>query len=184
MTSTTGKVTIHCPACGQSDQVEKVSTLYLIGIGLNRQPGVAGAAPIQPNLADLPEGEYRRLARLLKPPASTRRLPLRALHPDLMITTFSLVILFFLFNIYISQPGNLLPILVLLGIGYAGYFWKRRSILARFEASQAAEHSAEQRVRQGIDRWMKLFYCARDGGVFEPGDETLLPAEELARLWE
>lgn len=184
MTSTTGKVAIQCPACGQSDQVEKVSTLYLIGIGLNRQPGVTDAAPIQPNLADLPEGEYRRLARLFKPPASTRRLPFRALHPDLVITTFSLVILFFLFNIYLSQPGNLLPILVLLGIGYASYFWKRRSILVRFETSQASQRATEQRVRQGIDRWMKLFYCARDGGVFEPGDETLLPAEELARLWD
>jgi hypothetical protein len=184
MTSTIGKVAIHCPSCGQSDQVEKVSTLYLIGIGLNRQPDVADAAPIQPNLADLPEGEYRRLARLFKPPASTRRLPFRSLHPDLMITTFSLVILFFLFNIYLSQPGNLLPVLILLGIGYTGYFWKRKSILLRFETSQASQRAAEQRVRQGIDRWMKLFYCARDGVVFEPGDKTPLPPEELARLWE
>ncbi len=184
MTSTPGPIAIHCPACGQSDQVEKVSTLYLVGIGLNRQPVVADAAPIRLNLANLPESEYHRLARLFKPPASSRRLPFRALHPDLVITTFSLVILFFLFNIYLSQPGNLLPILVLLGIGYAGYFWRRRSILARFEANLSAQRASEQRIHQGIDRWMKLFYCARDGGVFEPGDETLLPAEELARLWE
>ena len=29
-----------------------------------------------------------------------------------------------------------------------------------------------------FERWMKLYYCARDDGVFEPGSEALTPADQ------
>jgi hypothetical protein len=172
---------ICCPQCEQVDRVEKVSTIYLVGIGLKQQADIddAGAAPIKFKLADLPQTELRELARRLKPPASTKRLPSRPLHPDLIVITFSLIFPIFIYEIFISQQPLLLPVLVILTAVYGLYFWQRKKIVARFENRQAEQHAADGRVRQGIERWMRLYYCAKDDGVFIPGSEELIPADQM-----
>jgi hypothetical protein len=172
---------IQCPLCNQVDQVEKVSTIYLVGIGLKRQPVNSDieAAPIKFKLIDLSEVELRALARRLKPPAATKRLPGRPLHPDLIVITFSLVFPIFIYGIIVSQPPSLLPVLIFLALVYGLYFWQRKAIVARFENRQAMERAADERVRQGIERWMKQYYCARDDGVFTPGDPDVIPADQL-----
>ncbi len=172
---------IHCPQCGQADQVEKVSTVYLVGIGLKRQPANSDmdAALVKFKLIDLSEAELRSLARRLKPPAATKRLPSRPLHPDLIVLTFSLVFPVFIYGIVVSQPPSLLPVLVFMAVVYGLYFWQRKTIVARFVNRQATERAADERVRQGIERWMKLYYCARDDGVFTPGNPELTPADQV-----
>ncbi len=50
-------------------------------------------------------------------------------------------------------------------------------MIARFEGQQASRQAAEERIKRGIDRWMKLYYCARDDGVFMPGSDELIPAD-------
>jgi hypothetical protein len=172
---------IRCPQCEQADLVEKVSTIYLVGIGLKQQPANddVGASPIQFKLANLSEAELRTLARRLKPPAATKRLPSRPLHPDLIVITFSLVFPIFIYGIWTSQPPTLLPVLIFLAAVYGLYFWKRKAIVTRFENRQATERAADGRVRQGIERWMKLYYCARDDGVFIPGSRELTPSDQV-----
>jgi hypothetical protein len=170
---------VKCPVCGQVDPVEKVSTVYLVGIGLNRQ--VKSGAPDAPEIEfslDMPDAELRRVARRLAPPASTRKIPTRPLHPDLIVITFSLVIPIFLYGIFTSQASSLLPVLVILTGLYGLYFWKRKGIVARFENRQATQRAADERVKFAIERWMKLYYCAQDDGVFLPGGE-LVPADQL-----
>jgi hypothetical protein len=170
---------ICCPQCGQSDRVEKVSTVYLVGIGLNRQPvDPASQVEVKFKLADLSQTDLHSLARQLKPPASTRKLPTRPLHPDLIVITFSLIVPIFLFGIWTSQTASLLPVLGFLAVLYALYFWRRKAIVGRFEARQSAQRASDERVRQAIERWMKLYYCARDDVVFEPGKTGLAPASE------
>lgn len=172
---------IRCPQCGLSDQVEKVSTVYLVGIGLKRQPveGEPDSAAVKFKLIDLSPAELRALARRLKPPAATKRLPSRPLHPDLIVLTFSLVFPIFIYGILVSQPPSLPPILIFLAVVYGLYFWQRKAIITRFENRQATERAADERVRRGIERWMKLYYCAHDDGVFIPGDPELVPSEDL-----
>ena len=176
---------ISCPQCGQTSRVEKVSTIYLVGIGLKSQATNSDTSrpPEKFKLVDLPEPELRNLARRLKPPASTRRLNSRPLHPDLIVITFSLVIPVFLFGIYNSQIATLAPVLVFLALMYGVYLWKRKAIILRFETRQSAQHAADERVRQGIEGWMKLYYCADDDIVFAPGSVEFLPSEQIAETW-
>jgi hypothetical protein len=172
-------INFKCPQCEQDDQVEKVSTVYLVGIGLKRErkDNDTNSSTVAFKL-DLPEIELRRLARQLAPPASTRRLPSRPLHPDLIVLTFSLVIPIFVYGIYTSQAPVLLPVLIILTILYGFYFWKRKAIVARFDARQAVQRAADERVKFAIERWMKLYYCARDNVVFIPGGE-ITPVEQF-----
>jgi len=172
---------IRCPRCGQSDRVEKVSTIYLVGIGLNRRPVENGAQENLPfKLSGMPETELRSLARKFKPPAATRRLPSRPIHPDLVVITFSLIIPIFIYGIVTSQLPALLPILGLLALVYGLYFWKRRAIVTMFVNRQSAQRAADERVRQGIERWMKLYYCAADDGVYIPGTDEIVPIDQMS----
>ncbi len=175
---------IQCPVCNQSDRVEKVSTIYLVGIGLKREPADPDSAAIPFKLADLPGAQLRNLAQALKPPSSTRRIPTRPLHPDLVVITFSLMVPIFVYGILASQPPQILPVLAFLAVVYGVYFWKRKAIVNRFESRQSRQRAADELARRGIERWMKMYFCARDQGVFEPGRTELIPAEQVASLWQ
>jgi hypothetical protein len=175
---------LNCPVCNQQDQVEKVSTLYLIGIGLKGQSAGPTYQPGQSKpgsqvLQELSESELRALSRRLAPPASKKEAMMRPLHPDLMVLTFSLVIPIFLFGIFQDQSPMLLPALIVLGFFYVFYAWKRKSFVDKFELQLKKRQASQQQIRIGIDRWMKLYYCARDDGVFEPGAQQLVPSDDL-----
>ena len=180
---------ITCPACGQSDLVEKVSTLYITGIGLNRSTGQAnipsaGEAPSESSaeLIGLSATDLRRLARRLKPPSSGKGTPFRTLHPDLVVLTFSLIIPIFLYGIFTSQRNLLLPALVFLAAFYGWYFWKRKAMIAKFNSQVEANRVAARRAEQSIGRWMKLYYCARDDIVFQPKTNLSFPADQIAGI--
>ena len=169
---------VNCPVCGQSDQVEKASTLYMIGIGLNQaqsQGQVSG-----PDLRGKPTSSQRVLSRRLAPPAAGKQVTMRPIHPDMVLAALSLIAPVFLFGILTSQQAMFLPVLAILAVFYGLYFWKRKTMIARFEGQQASRQAADERVKRGIERWMKLYYCARDDGVFEPGGDELIPADLIA----
>lgn len=169
---------VICPVCGQSDQVEKASTLYFIGIGLNRV-----SFPEQPSNTQQrrkPTPGERALSRRLAPPASSKQVTMRLIHPDTVVIGFSLIGPIFLYGILTSQTAMFLPVLALLAALYGLYFWKRKPLIAKFESQQASRQAADERVKRGIARWMKLYYCARDDGVFLPGGDELIPADQMA----
>lgn len=179
---------IRCPVCEQSDLVEKVSTLYITGIGLNRSsrqaiPQVAEAAnaPGDP-IIGLSASELHLLSRRLKPPFSAKKVPFRSLHPDLVVLTFSLILPVFVYGIYTSQISMLLPALVILAAFYAIYFWRRKALIAKYESQLEASKAANRRVEQGISRWMKLYYCAREDIVFQPGTGKYVPTDQMPGL--
>lgn len=172
---------IRCPVCAQADLSEKVSTVYLVGIGLKPHPddsGQAGAA-LEFKLNHLPEAELRSLARQLKPPASTKRIPARPLHPDLVVLSFSLILPIFLLGVYSSQVKSLPPVLLFVLLAYSLYFWKRKLLIAKFNARLRDQREETQRVQYAIERWMKLYYCGRDKGLFLPGTDRLAPLDQL-----
>ncbi len=183
---------VRCPVCDQADQVEKVSTIYLLGIEAKRASTRAdaqsqGSAASTGGLAlnKLTAAELRALSQRLAPPASGKELPTRLIHPNLVVMVFSLGAPVFLYGILTSQPAMLLPALIILALFYAVYFWKRKTIIARFESRLAAQQAASQRIQHAIQRWMRLYYCAREDGVFKPGEDQIIPADQMpAYLFE
>ena len=119
------------------------------------------------------------LSRKLAPPTSGKQTPIRPIHPDSVVLAFSLVAPIFIYGIFTSQAGMLLPVVALLAGFYALYFWQRRKLIARFKNEQAKQKTVEDRVKRMIAQWMKLYYCAQDDGVFEPGDGKLIPLEQM-----
>lgn len=176
-----------CPDCRQADQVEKVSTIYVLGVEKKwrarntRAPTDDPAPPARSALVEAMAPEaLQALTRRLAPPAAKKEVPMRSIHPDLVVLTLSLVAPIFLYNIAFTQL-NMLPLaLAVLACFYGYYFWQRNTILARFQAQQDAQQAAAKRIQRGIQRWMKLYYCAREDGVFEPGNEALTPADQIA----
>ena len=175
---------IVCPLCKQADRVEKVSTIYMTGIGIDRLPPTAGSQPERRasnlELKGIPASSLKALSRKLAPPSSRARVPTRPLHPDLVVLVFSLIAPVFLYGILTSQPGVLLPALAILAGFYGLYFLKRKQLIAKFERQQTARNAADERVKRGIERWMKLYYCIRDDGVFERGSGELVPVDQMA----
>lgn len=173
---------VLCPLCGEKDAVEKVSVLYLTGLGMRRpaepQPAGETGTPLAdhyPGLrAALPE-----LSRKLAPPASTRQAFTRPVHPDTVVLAFSLITPFFLYGIWSTQLNTLPVVIGILAAFYLAYFVLRKKLVARFQAEQARQKAETARIQRGIERWMKLYYCARDDGVFEPGDGELLPVDMM-----
>ncbi len=172
---------VLCPACGQADWVEKASTIYLVGSERGQSPsnGTPLVSQARPWLQELSSAERWALSRRLAPPSSGRQAATRPVHPDLVVVTFSLILPVFVVGILNSQPAALLPILAITAGVYGVYFWKRKAIVSRFADKQAAQQSADQNARQAIARWMQLYYCAQDDGVFIPGDTQIIPADQM-----
>jgi hypothetical protein len=174
---------IRCPGCGQADQVEKVSSLYLWGIGLHQQAATSAKDHNPPDSRKSrlfgETGDFRSLSRRLAPPASSKQVNLRPMHPDQMVLAFSLVLPIFLYGILTNQRGMLLPVAGLLAAGYGFYAWQRGAILARYEQERQRRKASEQRIQRGIQRWMQLYYCGREDGIFIPGENRLVDAEQM-----
>jgi hypothetical protein len=176
-----------CPQCSQIDQVEKVSTIYILGIEKTGQPRntalrvADSSAPSQSALLEAMSGdELQVLCRRLAPPATKKDTGLRLIHPDLVVLAFSLVAPIFIYGILTGQPGNLPLVLLLLSGFYVFYFWQRRGLISKFQVQQDTRRAAEARIKRGLQHWMNLYYCARDEGVFEPGSTRLTPLDQIA----
>ncbi|MBN2146487.1 MAG: hypothetical protein JW726_03825 [Anaerolineales bacterium] len=174
---------ITCPACGQGDAVEKVSTIYLLGIGLARGGNAPQEGGGQPQVAKAPHPHWKELSKRLAPPAGGREgLGTRPVSPDMVVLTFTLVIPVFLVGILTSQRALLPVALLILAAFYAIYFALRKRLMAKFARGQAERAAKAERIKAGIARWMQLYYCERDDVVFEPGKGQAVPAERMNGL--
>lgn len=174
---------VICPVCGRADPVGKVSAIYIHALETKKADPSGGEQMPDVELAPLSKvtkAELLSLGKRLAPPASPRRMPTRTIHPDQMVLVFTLVLPFFLARIASDQPGMLLPMLGLLAVAYAAYFWKRRLLIEKFERQQTAQKASAERVTRGIERWMRLYYCFEDDAVFESGSRQSAPADMIA----
>ncbi len=174
----TGSVT--CPVCQQSDQVAKVSTLYMEGLGLQKLSKQKGSESKE-NLHGLriSDPEITRLARQLSPPSSGKSETIRPIHPDWAIAAFTAILPVFLIGIYRSQPAGLILVLIILVFFYGLYFLRRGALIARFHKQQLKRQAETRRVEKAVQKWMRLYYCHRDEGVFSPGQDQLIPIEAM-----
>jgi len=175
---------VTCPLCSQADQVEKVSTIYLIAIGLGRRPNPGTPQTeelvINPELKNLPPTHLRELGRRFAPPAGRTQSLTRPIHPDLVVLALTLIAPVFLYGILTSQPSMLVPAIVLLAVFYGFYWWKRKDLIAKYDRQLATRKTGDERIRRGIRRWMALYYCLRDDVVFEPRTSETTPADQIA----
>ena len=175
-----------CPVCGKADQVEKVSTIYITGIEVSRgsRNQIASrkerqTANTHPGLAGIPALRLATLSRRLTPPAPRREAFTQPIHPDMYVLTISLILTVLLYGITTRLPVLLLPMLVLLAGLFALYFWRRKRIIDRFKRQQVFRLVGDEMIKQAIERWMRLYYCARDDGVFEPGNDQFIPTSQM-----
>lgn len=178
---------MRCPDCGQMDLVAKVSEIYVAGVELKlrrRKLGATvdetGPASPPPFWKEIPSQELQALSKQFAPPASRKQSTFRPINPDLMVATFSLIAPVFLYGVLTNQSSALLPTLFVLAVFYGFYFWKRKGLVAKFENMVQAQKTTEQRVKRGIERWLKLYYCARDEVVFKSGDSSGTPVDQIA----
>jgi len=174
---------IICPACKLGDQIEKVSSIYIHSLELRRKNPKSSndsreniSAPVSSQLSN---HQIKLLSQKLKPPSTPRQAFTRPVHPDVVVITFSMIIPFFLYGIFSSQKSFLTPSLVILASLYALYIWKRGQIIAKFQRDLDERTGAEMKAKRGIERWMKMYYCARDDGVFDLTRNELIPVDFL-----
>lgn len=159
---------IPCPICSQVEPVEKVSTLYLKGIGLKEKGEGKQAAQVERHPSK-PTAAMRELSHKLAPPAGGPAGFTRPVNPDFAILAFSAVLPIFLYGIWTSQRALAFPVLAIMAVFYGLFFWQRKRLVARYQQDLASRQASEDRVKKGIERWMRLYYCAEDEVVFEPG---------------
>jgi hypothetical protein len=180
-------ISVVCPNCGNEHRIEKVSTIYISGIDASRLAWLAKSGEDtkgtpSPILTEIPTPELRQLSRKLEPPSSGKSQTLRSVHPDLVVLAFSAILPVFLAGIAADQRGLLFPTVGIILLFYALYGFRRKSLVARYEREKEARTNETRRVQRAIGRWMNLYYCFVDDGVFEKGKDDWTPADQMAEL--
>lgn len=176
-----------CPMCGLDDRTAKVNQVYIEALSKSRNEESAKTAVFDRIFADTPIGQSsgmllsQRLSILirgLQPPSGEARVT-RLISPDLFFAFYFIMAVFILYQIYATQHGVFLPTVGVFVLSVVAYVLLRKKIMGRYQASLKAQEDARKRVEEGIGRWMKLYYCARDNGVFDPQKDVFIPLEEM-----
>ncbi len=177
--------TVVCPACGQSDRVFKVSRIYIDALAaFNKSPDdsvlpdLTGQAMEDPGINLLKIQAVRAFVNNFSPPSGGKQ-QMRQVHPDLVVGIFSLVAIFFLIQIYNTQRAAFPIILVVLIVFYLGYILLHQRILARFNQQSESARAEKRQLEIAIERWMKLYFCARDEVVFDPAQNRMIPLDQM-----
>ncbi len=179
---------ITCPQCRQSDHVIKVSRLYILGLsnqylqGKNKRLWTEHEEQ-QPDPDDpvlqLSRQEISSLSKHFSPPSGGSRRG-EYLHPDWIVIAASLVALFFLYQVVLTNSLPDILIFVAIGIlAYGAYFYFRKKLVARHRAKLEAQAEEVRLVEKAIGRWMKLYYCTHDQTVFDVTSRQVIPLDEF-----
>ncbi|MCE1253612.1 MAG: hypothetical protein LWX83_08710 [Anaerolineae bacterium] len=176
---------IICPVCGRSQNIYKVSQIYLESLTIfdknsphpifDEMFGEAGK-----DLYPLPSRYGHDFTRTFSPP-SGRAEWFRPIHPDIFIFVFTVLIAFFLYSIYAQQPSIVYPFLIILGVAFIVYFAFRKKLVSRYQAEVAEGKNSFVSVDLAVARWMKLYYCAKEGLVFDPETKTSAALDEMKK---
>lgn len=171
-----------CPNCGKSDLAFKVSHIYIEASERKPLPGQEMGA-LQAVYANLPPGTNpamakRSILQLFAPPSGRTEI-IRQVHPDLIVGISAAVALFILYQILASQPGFFLPALIIFIVALAAYLFTRKSVLRKFNRIKAEDAGDRKNVERAIERWMQLYYCARDQTLFDTDRRTPIALKDM-----
>ena len=171
-----------CPLCQSAEPVVKVSQVYIAGITKPAERSEQDRLSLLAvfNKPVNSSADIREAARLFGPPAGRSQMA-RPVHPDLYLAVLAMAAVVFLINSFAVQRSLFWGILgVAVGFGLV-YFFTRRKVVAKFRQVQAATAQENLAVDRAMGVWMKLYYCAEDGCVFDPEDGEAVQLEEMPR---
>ncbi len=183
-----------CPQCGLADKAYKVSLLYQESSTRfqhneqDHQPELDGllkdlcSDPTNP--ADVAQ-VLGWLTQSFAPPESAQpQSPRRAvtISPDLLVAGAGLIMLLLAGLVAVHQPENLPTALLILVAALLIYLAVRRPIMQRYRARIQKDNESQQRAGEATSRWMRLYYCSRDRGVFDPEQNRLVAVEQIQHL--
>lgn len=180
-----------CPHCGQNDRTYKVSLLYLECSARYHHQDAANQPELDGLLSDLHhDANPSTLSQLLSglvnafaPPSGAKQVA-RRIHPDFMVLFFGLIGVILVFQVGINQSGLFPTALLILCASVLAYLAARRPIIRRYELQMRQEKDKNDRVERSVSHWMRLYYCSRDQGVFDPQQDQLIPLEQMHQLLE
>ena len=126
----------------------------------------------------LPDPKSIEFTRIFSSP-TTRSDIIRALHPDLVAGILAAILVYM---IYITSPQQNSLIYFLGGIltlGIILYFSQRKKIMDWYLQTKKEVEEPAVTPSEALQHWAKLYYCARDGIVFEPGRDDQIPLDEM-----
>ncbi len=179
-----------CPHCGQAGKSYKVSLLYLESTARLHQRQAENQPELDGVISDLlpanssPTAQAQLLNRLLHsftPPSGEKRMT-RRIHPDMMVAFFGLFLLLLIYQIATTQPGQLPAALILAFGGVLVYLLARKTVLRRYQERIRQEQEENARIENAVARWMRLYFCSRDQGVFDPEQNQFVPLERMSEL--
>jgi len=177
-----------CPQCNSNKEVYKVSEIYLSGL-----ESIKSSTPLKNNTFDQIFGKpsqklgrrfvdqttKRTLVSKFAPPSSKKQRISRSVHPDLIMFVTLLLSLFMLYQIYIQQRDAFLPVLlVVLGVTVF-YLLTRKKIHARYMEKLKNTSKETRQIKEAIERWMNLYYCAADYVIFNKEKLVCVPFQEM-----
>lgn len=179
------KTPVVCPICAASDKTFKVSTIYIEALeGFKKGSELKILAQIvdDQNLLSatgiLKTQTLRSVVSSFGPPSGGKQI-IRPVSPNLVMMAFSLIAIFFLIQIYTTQREMFIPILILVAIVYLGYAIFYKQIYAKYTRQIQSNINIKTSYEAAIGKWMRLYYCARDDGVFDPVENQMVPLQSM-----
>jgi hypothetical protein len=185
-----------CPHCGQADKTYKISLLYLESTARLHHHETENQPELDSLLADFHAERggqdvqnqlLNQFTHSFAPPMDEKSMVVkrgsRRIHPDSMVIFFSLLALLIVFQIATTQPVQLPAIVILVAGSLLAYILARKTIVKRYEANVRKEQEESARAEIAMTRWMNLYFCSRDKGVFDPDQNRFAPLEQISDLF-
>lgn len=164
---------LRCPKCGQIDRVQKVSIIYEGGISKSEYKTIMPPPP-KTNWAPLPitreAVSQTELSRKLAPPPK----PVHTINWLLFVLFGGAA--FLLLCAATEEWG---------GSGFLAYAPAYVAVLVYGLIEYARKKNVEAKLPEWhalMYRWNQLYYCGRDGSVFIPGENRVVPVDQMISL--
>jgi hypothetical protein len=176
-----------CPLCADSENIYKVSEIYIQSL-VRLKHGDEAEAPIIDRLqAEIPEERrgklkgsryYRQLMESFAPPQGENQ-STRAINPDWIAFGALLISLFFLYEIYSTQHEVFWYMVAFALVAFACYGIFRKTIIAKYQLLKSQETGTKGKIEKAVGLWMKTYYCAKDNVIFGIKKDETIPIDQM-----
>lgn len=168
-----------CPECQSADPVVKLSQVYIAGITDQKSRSEEDVRLLERIFGKAPAPAALRKDLLpFSPPSGGSKLT-RPSNPDIVMVALSAIMVVFLYNIYVSQTGLFPVVLALAAAIVIGFVFMRPRLWLRYQAEQENLRITQDSVKEYVERWMQVYYCADDDCVFDPKREGSVPLDQV-----
>lgn len=176
-----------CPICESAENSFKVSEIYIQSLVRLKHGDKAIAPTIDRLQAEIPEERrdklkgsryYRQLMESFAPPQGGT-MTTRAINPDWIAFSMLILSLFFLYQIYTTQPGVFWYMVGFAIIAFAAYGLFRKKIFEKYLSQKTEQSGSQEIVEKAVGIWMKLYYCTKDNIVYGGKKGNAIPIDQM-----